>query len=594
MPRPLKTYDPDKDQLKPAGFVEKYEPWQIEELLKCKEDPLYFFRNYVYVKTQAGHSVKLNPYHYQERLLKTVIENRKVIAMLPRQSGKTTIAAAIILYYSIFFKNQRIIVASKDLSGARLIIDRIWDMYLELPSFIKPGVLVNNKTTKAFDCGSSIKGIATTPAAARGETPSFLYLDEFAFASGNTGTDKEFWTAVSPTIATGGKVLITSTPSTDETVFAQIWLNATPSSYSDKWHDEVDPPKEETTEKKYYKTIFETDLAKEEYKKSLNMGGINFEKTDDEVEEDGFVRFFAHWTSVPLGVDKDGKIIGYRDEKFKASEMKALTLDQWECEYECKFLGTSGGLLGASTIARMNQTVRPPVFVDRWSVRWYEPIRPNTIYAVAMDPAGDNTGDDCAIQVWSLPDLSQVAEFNSSIITQDEQVKMLWRILQRIYQTQDNHPDQEGDPVIYYGIERNGLGMGIIRAIEYIGEDKFPGIMVDATEISTGKNTRSTSLHSRGLVTTATNKKRYVLAFKDLLDRNLFEVRSSFLSSQLKSFVSRGRSWAANVGAKDDLVMSCVLAMILVDEIVYTYEPELADELPTNFYLSSLDVMEDG
>jgi hypothetical protein len=48
--------------------------------------------------------------------------------------------------------------------------------------------------------------------------------DEFAFVRPTIA--KEFWTSISPTLATGGKCIITSTPNSDEDQFAQIWRQA--------------------------------------------------------------------------------------------------------------------------------------------------------------------------------------------------------------------------------------------------------------------------------------------------------------------------------------------------------------------------------
>lgn len=48
--------------------------------------------------------------------------------------------------------------------------------------------------------------------------------DEFAFVPPNIAI--EFWTSISPTLATGGKAIITSTPNSDEDQFAQIWKEA--------------------------------------------------------------------------------------------------------------------------------------------------------------------------------------------------------------------------------------------------------------------------------------------------------------------------------------------------------------------------------
>lgn len=48
--------------------------------------------------------------------------------------------------------------------------------------------------------------------------------DEFAFVQPNIA--EEFWTAISPTLATGGRAIITSTPNSDEDTFATIWKEA--------------------------------------------------------------------------------------------------------------------------------------------------------------------------------------------------------------------------------------------------------------------------------------------------------------------------------------------------------------------------------
>ena len=45
--------------------------------------------------------------------------------------------------------------------------------------------------------------------------------DEFAYVMPNIA--EEFWTSISPTLATGGRAIITSTPNSDEDQFALIW-----------------------------------------------------------------------------------------------------------------------------------------------------------------------------------------------------------------------------------------------------------------------------------------------------------------------------------------------------------------------------------
>jgi len=45
--------------------------------------------------------------------------------------------------------------------------------------------------------------------------------DEFSYVQPNIAN--EFWTSISPTLATGGRAIITSTPNSDEDQFALIW-----------------------------------------------------------------------------------------------------------------------------------------------------------------------------------------------------------------------------------------------------------------------------------------------------------------------------------------------------------------------------------
>ena len=92
------------------------------------------------------------------------------------------------------------------------------------PDHIRAGVTNYNKGSIEFDNGSRIIAQATTENTGRGLSISLLYADEFAFVRPNIA--KEFWTSISPTLATGGKAIITSTPNLDDDQFAMIWSSA--------------------------------------------------------------------------------------------------------------------------------------------------------------------------------------------------------------------------------------------------------------------------------------------------------------------------------------------------------------------------------
>ena len=144
--------------------------------------------------------------------------------MLPRQSGKTTCAAGYLLWYAMFHPDQTILVAAHKYTGSQEIMQRIRYAYEDCPDHIRCGVTNYNKGSIEFDNGSRIVSATTTGNTGRGMSISLLYCDEFAFVQPNIAD--EFWTSISPTLATGGRAIITSTPNSDEDTFANIWKEA--------------------------------------------------------------------------------------------------------------------------------------------------------------------------------------------------------------------------------------------------------------------------------------------------------------------------------------------------------------------------------
>ena len=92
------------------------------------------------------------------------------------------------------------------------------------PDHIRAGVTEYNKGSITLDNGSRIVSSTTTENTGRGMSFTLVYLDEFAFVPPRIA--KEFWTSLSPTLATGGKCIITSTPNSDDDTFAMIWNQA--------------------------------------------------------------------------------------------------------------------------------------------------------------------------------------------------------------------------------------------------------------------------------------------------------------------------------------------------------------------------------
>ena len=87
---PFKTNDQYRDNplLKKAGIEFEFTKEQLEEYVKCSNDPMHFTKNYVKIVTLDEGLAPFEPYEYQNKIIRTVHENRFVICKMPRQSGK--------------------------------------------------------------------------------------------------------------------------------------------------------------------------------------------------------------------------------------------------------------------------------------------------------------------------------------------------------------------------------------------------------------------------------------------------------------------------------------------------------------------------
>ena len=198
--------------LKKIGVSISFSEEQVLEYQKCSEDPVYFIDNYCYIVTLDHGLQPFKLYDCQKKKLKVIHENRKVILMEGRQQGKTTTAAAYILWYTIFQEAKSVAILANKSSTAREIMSRYQLMYENLPMWMQQGVKTWNKGDVELENGSKVFTSATTASGIRGKSVNMLYIDEAAIIPNNIA--EAFFTAVYPVISAGQttKILITSTP----------------------------------------------------------------------------------------------------------------------------------------------------------------------------------------------------------------------------------------------------------------------------------------------------------------------------------------------------------------------------------------------
>lgn len=404
---------------KKAHSKEKFTEEQINHLLMCSDSEvgfLYFAKHFFYIQHSVKGKLLFEPFEYQVGLLNSYHHNRFNINMLPRQSGKTTCASAYLLWYAMFHSDQTILVAAHKFTGAQEIMQRIRYGYELCPDFMRAGVIGYNKGSIEFDNGSRIVSQTTTGTTGRGMSISLLYCDEFAFVQPNIAT--EFWTSISPTLATGGRAIITSTPNSDEDQFALIW------------------------------------------KESQNTFDEFGNENDTGVGINGFYGFRAHWDEHPD-----------RDEEWKKAELGRIGEEKFRREYGCEFLIYDETLVNSIKLSEMVGT-EPVSKVGQ--IRWYKEPKAGNLYLVALDPSLGTGGDYSAIQVFELPSMVQVAEWHHNITPIQGQVKLLREVLRYI----QDKIGAENYTSIYWSIENNTVGEAGLVVIADLGEETFPGLFV--------------------------------------------------------------------------------------------------------------------
>jgi Terminase large subunit, T4likevirus-type, N-terminal/Terminase RNaseH-like domain len=398
--------------IKKPNTQESYTEKQLREVVKCADPingPHYFLNNFFYIQHPTKGRMQYIPFEYQERLVDSYHKFRFSINLMPRQTGKSTTAAGYLLWYAMFVPDSTILVAAHKYSGSQEIMQRIRYAYESVPDYIRAGVTSYNKGSIDFDNGSRIVSATTTENTGRGMSISLLYCDEFAFVRPTIAS--EFWTSISPTLATGGKCIITSTPNSDEDQFAQIWRLAN-------------------------KTL-------DEYGNETELG------------QNGFKAFRSYWKEHPD-----------RDDKWAEGMRAQLGEDRFRREMDCEFIIYDETLINPLMLVEM-AGIDP--ILKQGQVRWYAKPKKGNVYIVALDPSIGTGGDPAAIQVLELPDLKQIGEWQHNKTPVQQQVKILAEITKFLAETTETDND------IYWSVENNTIGEATLVAISEYGEENIRG-----------------------------------------------------------------------------------------------------------------------
>lgn len=404
-----------------------YTEQQVDEFVKCADantGAAYFMSHFFYIQHPLYGKMLYQPYEFQQRLIETYHNYRFSISMMPRQTGKSTSAAGYLLWYAMFVPDSTILVAAHKYLGAQEIMQRVRYAYEACPDHIRAGVVSYNKGSIEFDNGSRIVSQTTTENTGRGMSITLLYCDEFAFV--RPGIAKEFWTSITPTLSTGGKAIVTSTPNSDEDQFALIWKLA------NKLEDDYGNP--------------------------------------TEIGQNGFRAFRAYWREHPD-----------RDDAWAAQQRAILGEERFRREMDCEFIIDDETLIAPTKLVDLVAT--EPIY-KTGQVRWFKQINREHIYVVALDPSLGTGGDPSAIQVFDANTTEQVAEWRHNRTDIPSQVRILADVCKHINEARRDSKS------IYFTVENNSIGEAALISIAEYGEENIQGYFLSDPGSGSGRRYR--------------------------------------------------------------------------------------------------------
>jgi hypothetical protein len=179
----------------------------IEKNLELSSNPVQFFEQVL----------GFSPYSYQKEFIELFKNNQFTAARWCRQSGKTHIISALLLWWAVTHPDTAIGIVGPSWRQTKRILGCISNFIHKLP----PGIAFKPQKTQALlTNGSSIEAFPNNPETIRGPHLNVVYADEFNFVP----NDRELYDAMLYTLGTtDGKFVCSSTPWHTDSIFFKIF-----------------------------------------------------------------------------------------------------------------------------------------------------------------------------------------------------------------------------------------------------------------------------------------------------------------------------------------------------------------------------------
>ncbi len=499
---------------------------RLKEYAKCVQSPVYYGEKYckVFDLTKGG-MVPFKLFLRQKEFINNCINHRFNIVLKPRQAGVSTTAALFAATYGMFEDKRKVLIIANKQDTAHEFLKKVKEFVYYVPEWM--GITITRVTQGLIELnnGSIIKAVATSEDALRGFTPTLLILDEAAYIRGGS----EVWQASLPSLSTGGRAILLSTPFGLEELYYAIYDAA--KNNKNNFH---------ITEFKWYEDP--------RYNKQLKWikGDIIVDTWLNRIVNDEDFKEFEKLVQ-----------LGFISTSPWFEDMcRQLNGDQRKISQEilCSFLGSGDNVISEKYIEiQEKENVKTPIRCECFDNNmwiWEEPIRDHQ-YILSSDVSRGDSADFSTIIIIDINTNHEVAEYQGKV-----------------------PPDYLGE-IIYdyankyqaYSIVDITGGMGVATVLKLLDlnlDKKLIHYDLPKSKILMERLKRQRRGDKIPGFNIGANRVLVVQEFERQVRQGEFVVRSKRAISEMKTFVYRNGRPDHMVGFNDDIILAMAQGLFVV------------------------------
>lgn len=225
----------------------------------------------------------------------------------------------------------------------------------------------------------------------------------------------------------------------------------------------------------------------------------------------------------------------------------------------CKWLSSKATLVDSRVIEAI--VTKEPIREDKGLKIFVDSFIGRTI-SISIDPSEGVGGDNHCIQIFDTETLEQLAVYTNNTDNQHMLTKKIIDIITLLF--------NNGAVEVYYGVENNGVGNGVLRLLESANNHYLDrATMISSTD-------KDGIIRKSGISMTASSKRIGCAQLKQMIENLQLIINDPATKVELQFFIKSGNSFKAERGAKDDRVMSLVVTMLMFLELT-VYEDTIDD-----------------